>query len=221
MNGDEPLVPLLRSVLQGFAISPGDTVVVAVSGGIDSVVLLDLVVSAGYRSVVAAHIDHGIRSRSEREEDRRVVRDHADRLDVPFAERMIPEGLVESRAARSGESVEAIARSERYRLLREIAASIQADHPTILTAHHRDDQAETVLMRIVSGRSPFESLGIAPARSIPEEWSREKTGSSRESREAQTPSIRIVRPLLEVSRERLLRYAAERGLSWHTDSTNA
>jgi len=223
MSSGEALVHLVRSALETVGVFRDDPVVVAVSAGLDSAVLLDLVVNAGYRSVVAAHIDHGIRGYPEAAEDRRVLDALVGSLAVPLVERAIPQGTIEARARETGESVEAIARTERYRLLREIAGAGRGETATLLTAHHLDDHAETVLMRIVSGRSPFEPLGMQEVQQFP---ATEHVPHSDDPGEHDDPEdtakreVRIVRPLLKVSRERLVRYATERELPWNADSTN-
>lgn len=124
-----------------MTLEPGEYVV-AVSGGVDSVALLDVLFSQFGQDVqyefVVAHFDHGIRSDSM--EDRRLVERLAKGYDMPF----------EYREGRLGASVsEAAARRARYAFLREIQQRYQAD--AIITAHHQDDVLETALINLLRG----------------------------------------------------------------------
>jgi tRNA(Ile)-lysidine synthase len=162
------------------------TVVVAVSGGLDSTVLLHLARFAGPDSGyawVAAHFDHAMRP-SSADDARWVaglcrawgVRLHAERARGPLRS-------------------EAEARGARYDFLERVGA--RAGASLVLTAHHADDQAETVLFRLLRGTGGAGMAGI-PARRSP----------------------RIVRPLLDFWRSELLDYARRVRLSWRDDPTN-
>lgn len=113
------------------------TYVVAVSGGVDSVVLLDALVRAGHDCLVA-HFDHGIRDNSAA--DARFVAALAQAYGLPFVMR---------REELGRHANEAVARNRRYRFLREIA--MQHRHAVIVTAHHRDDIIETMALNIQRG----------------------------------------------------------------------
>ena len=192
----------IRRVLTDRGFDRDTPGLIACSGGRDSVVLTDAVVTAGYRNVAIAHVDHGIRAASERAADRELVTGLARKLCVPVHFRAIPPGTIVAEASERDESVEAVARHQRYRELQKMI-TIDGDPPeaVLFTAHHDDDVAETVLMRVLSGRSPFELLGI----------------------EAETviDGMRVLRPLIGVSRTAVSQYATDRGLSWCEDSTNA
>jgi tRNA(Ile)-lysidine synthase len=154
---------------------------VAVSGGPDSVALLHLLVAARLPNVglIVAHADHGIHPESARVADR--VAALAARHALPFELGRLELGPGTS---------ETTARSHRYAWLEGVRLAHGAD--AILTAHHADDQAETVLMRLLAGSAP---AGLAAM---------------------QTRSGRIVRPLLSYRREVLARYVREHGLEvWH------
>lgn len=111
--------------------------VVAVSGGVDSVVLLDMLMTAGGHEVVVAHFDHGIRANSDR--DAAFVAALAERYGVPY----------ESRREELGpKASEATARERRYEFLRSIAKKHEA---TLATAHHRDDVIETIAINLTRG----------------------------------------------------------------------
>ena len=111
--------------------------VVAVSGGVDSVVLLDMLVKKGVHELVVAHFDHGIRSESDA--DARFVWALAQRYGLPCEVRREELG---SRAS------EAMARTRRYAFLEDMAAKYDA---TILTAHHQDDVVETIAINLARG----------------------------------------------------------------------
>ncbi len=113
------------------------TYIVAVSGGIDSVALLDMMVQAGREPLVVAHFDHGIRDDSA--EDAKFVASLADRYGLPF----------ETRREELGPNAsEAIARERRYAFLRELASKYEGK---IVTAHHADDLVETVAINLHRG----------------------------------------------------------------------
>ncbi|MFP3941699.1 MAG: tRNA lysidine(34) synthetase TilS, partial [Thermoanaerobaculia bacterium] len=155
--------PLLAT-LDGFFRSTapagaGDLIVVAFSGGPDSTALLAalrrLAPERGWR-LLAAHLDHGMdpgsRGRAEG------AREIAERLGVEVVaeRRPVPE------AARRREGPEAAARRARYRFLEDVRAG--NDGLWIATAHHRDDQAETVLLRMLQGSGVEGLAGIRPVR---------------------------------------------------------
>jgi tRNA(Ile)-lysidine synthase len=163
---------------------PG-TVLVAVSGGPDSVALLDLLASLpGGPRLVVAHVDHGIQEGSEAVAAS--VRRLAQRYDVPCECGSLALG------ARTSETT---ARRARYAWLEEARARLGADW--LVTAHHRDDQVETILLRALRGSAPAGLAGIA---------ARTRRG--------------LVRPLLPFTREELAGYLRERGLAAHDDPAN-
>lgn len=135
----------LRAAFAAFVaehalIEPGEPVVVGVSGGVDSAVLLYLLAES--HRLVAAHVDHGLRPESA--EDAAFVEALADRLGVPFrATRVtLPEG----------ENRQAAGRRARYAFLAEAAEAVGAS--AVAVAHHRDDLAETLLLNLLRGAGP-------------------------------------------------------------------
>jgi tRNA(Ile)-lysidine synthase len=163
---------------------PGERFVVAVSGGLDSVVLLHLLRFADFRTeLVVAHFDHRMRSTSKG--DRRWVEGLSRAWRVEFVSARAEEPL----------NSEAAAREARYRFLEAVRQDSGARW--VLTAHHADDQAETVLQRAFRGTGPDGLVGI---------------------RETRDPGI--ARPLLPFHRTELESYAATARLSHRRDPTN-
>ena len=183
----------VRRALEGLgAPSRGRAVVVGLSGGADSVALTEALASlapeTGLR-VVAAHLDHGLRPGSEA--DAEFCRGVAERLGVAFR---AGRADVRGRAARERGGLEEAARHERYAFLRRVGAEEGA--VAVAVAHTRDDQAETLLMRLLRGSG---SAGLAAMRPL--------TGD-------------LLRPLLGVSREQVIEHLRLRGLTWREDATN-
>ncbi len=165
---------------------PPGTGLVAVSGGTDSLVLLDLLVLTraehGLRLVVG-HVDHGLHPESA--SVAAAVADRARALELPFET---------ARLDLETDASETTARAARYRWLE---ATLERLGPgVILTAHHRDDQVETVLMRVLRGSGPAGLAGMAPRRG------------------------RVLRPLLGFSREEVHAHAAARGIAGWADPAN-
>ncbi len=195
----EELPTFVTATIDSLTGGKRPPVILACSGGRDSVVLADAVVRGGYPSVILGHINHGLRPDDETRADRRVVTALARRLGIECVLREVTIGLLD--ATGDGEGVEARARFHRYRLLHAIAEEA-GDGAVIVTAHHRGDQAETILMRILSGRSPFSAVSIPV-------WRAGVSGSTA-----------ILRPLLNIHPELIAAYAAKHNLIWHDDSTN-
>lgn len=175
-------------------------VAVAVSGGADSVALLRVVLelkkqAGGDGAVHALHVNHRLRG-AESDEDaawcERLCRSLGASCTVLV-------GDAAGRAADDGDGVEAAARAERYELLSQAAEHCGARY--LVTAHTRDDQVETVLLRLLRGAGLRGLSGIPRARAL-------------------TPALTVVRPLLEVSRETILVYLAELDQPYRTDSSN-
>jgi len=168
--------------------------VVAVSGGVDSVVLLDMLVNnKSFKdkkdnpltgeikcSYVVAHFDHGIRAESA--DDAKFVEDLAVAYGLPF----------ETRRENLGKNAsEEKARARRYAFLRAVAKKHGAE---IVTAHHLDDLVETIAINLTRGTG-WRGLAVLDS-----------------------PDIR--RPLLGLAKSKLLAYAREHGLEWREDATN-
>jgi tRNA(Ile)-lysidine synthase len=128
-------------------VQPGKYIV-AVSGGVDSVVLLDVLNKQNDLELVVAHFDHGIRDDSA--DDRVFVEDLAKKYNLRYE---YAEGELGANAS------EAIAREARYTFLKSIAKKYQAD--AVITAHHQDDLLETIIINLLrgTGRKGITSLG--------------------------------------------------------------
>lgn len=176
-------------------LAPGDTLLVAVSGGPDSLSLLHALHSLreeiGLRSIAAAHFDHGLRGDESAAEalwvadwcETHGIKCHDGRADVA--------ALAQERKL----SIPQAAREARYAFLSETAAAIGANK--IATGHTQDDQAETVLLNILRGTGTDGLRGIPRQRGL------------------------FVRPLLAISRMQIEEYCAEHALCPRRDSSNA
>lgn len=180
-----------------LSIKPG-RYVLAVSGGVDSMVLLDLLAkqansqkpiannsyklsATGYELVVA-HFNHGIRADSDKDEElvKKVGSKHD--LQVEIGQAKLGVGASEDKA-----------RQARYKFLEKVRQ--KHDAKSIITAHHRDDLVETALLNTLRG-------------------------TKRRGLTALADNPKIVRPLLKYKKKQLVKYAKSHDLKWHEDSTN-
>jgi tRNA(Ile)-lysidine synthase len=172
----------------------GATVIVAVSGGADSIALLDILSSLPEfpLNLIVAHLNHSLRG-AESDGDEAFVRELAAHYGLPCE---VGRADVQALSSMHKLSLEEAGRAARYAFLHELAARHRAH--AIALAHHADDQAETVLMRLLRGAGATGLAGIAP-----------KTGNG------------LVRPLLGITRGEIEAYLQARGLAFRTDSSNA
>jgi tRNA(Ile)-lysidine synthase len=182
---------VMRTIAAHNMVATADRVVAAVSGGPDSVCLLDVLhrlrAELGMELIVA-HFNHGLRPHEDEEETAFVMRLAAS-FGLPVETgKAFPLDL-------QGSSLEERARHARYDFLEFVRDKASAQK--IALGHSLNDQAETVLMRLLRGSGPRGLAGI-PFRRSPG----------------------IIRPLMEVPRSHILQYLAERGLGWMTDRTN-
>ena len=175
--------------------NPTDLVLVALSGGADSTALLlsmhELLIGGKIRGLFAAHLNHGIRGESALR-DQRFCEALCERLSIPLAIETVD---VPQHAREHGQSLEQAAREVRYDFLERARDSFGAS--VIATAHHRDDQAETLLLNLIRGSGTTGLGGMKP-----------RNGS-------------IIRPMLRVSREEILEFLAKANEPYCTDETNA
>ncbi len=200
----KPLSPLasraLATIRRHNMLSGGERVIVAVSGGPDSMALLDVLVELreplGLRLCVA-HLNHCLRGQ-EATEDAEFVAARADALGLPA--KIGSADVAALRQARGG-TLEVAARRARYAFLEAVAA--QAAASRVALGHTAEDQAETILLRLLRGGELAALCGMPPRRTI-------SPGSS----------TLVVRPLIEARRADVLSYLAERGVAWRADATN-
>jgi tRNA(Ile)-lysidine synthetase-like protein len=193
----------------------GDLVVVAVSAGPDSVALADALRRyAPARDLVLhiAHLDHMLRDESA--EDAVHVAQLAAEWRIParFAARDVA-GF----AGETGRSLEDAARSQRYAFLASVADEVGA--ASVAVAHHADDQAETLLMNLVRGSGLDGLKGMTPASPFPL-GPAELLDLGLAASLTRLARLRLVRPLLAVSRATILGYLAARQLEWREDPSN-
>ena len=181
------------TLAQHQMLAEGETVLVAVSGGADSVALVHALLELGHR-VEIAHFDHVTREGASAA-DAAFVRALAERLGIPFHHERQD---VDAVRLGSGQSFEECARQLRYAFL--LSTARERGCAAVATGHHEDDVAETVLMRLLRGTSPAGLGGIPPVR-IEED-------------------IRIVRPLLDCTREAIRGWLSGRDIDWREDKSN-
>lgn len=174
-------------------LNPQAPVCIALSGGVDSIVLAELAVRWGAQhgvSISAVHVNHGLSSNAQ---------DWTD-----FVTQFCQQHKISLRVAhvklerKPRESLEDIARKARYKALNELSP----ESSQILLAHHLDDQLETILLALKRGAGSLRLGGIAPVSNA---------GGGRS----------YVRPLLNAKKSDILNYAHDKGLSWVEDESNA
>ena len=185
-----------RTVEKYKMLQPGDRVVVAVSGGPDSVALLHALCELRRElevKLIVAHLDHRMRPNSR--EDARFVAKLAKSLKLPAVSRAIDvPALIQSK----GLSPEEGARVARYRFLREVAKEQNAN--AVALGHTLNDRVETFFINLLRGAGLEGLAGMPPVR--------------------HECNLRYIRPLIECTREEVLSFLKERGLSYREDPTN-
>ena len=181
-----------QTIKEWKMLSGGQTVVAAVSGGADSVVMLHLLLELseelGLR-IIVAHMDHGLRGEESRR-DHDFVKGLARRLGLEFVSKRLKKGELKG----LGGSPQEAARVKRYAFFSDVALKYKAQK--VALGHTSDDQAETVIMRLLKGSSLSGLSGIPPVRGV------------------------FVRPLIQTSRASVEEHAREQGIAFVTDSTN-
>jgi len=179
---------------------PGQGILLAASGGRDSMALLHGMAQlrrfSGSTAIVVAHLNHGLRGDISRG-DAELVRSTSERLGVPV---VISECATGELQASSKGSLEESARNARYEFLRRTA--IEHGLSFVATAHHAGDQAETVLHNIVRGTGVRGLRGIQQQRPLGD-------------------SVTLIRPLLTISPDLIDRFVAEQQIVFGNDATNA
>lgn len=215
-----------RAIETERLVAAGDSVVVAVSGGPDSVALLDVLVrlrdGLGI-TLHAAHLDHRIRPTSA--EDAAFVADLAQRWGVPCT---VAAADAPALAAERGLSLEEAGRLARYGFLAALAAALGAS--VVAAAHHADDQAETVLLRLLRGSGLAGLRGMRPSAPLPPGGGDVRVAIERSDAPrlpavltppANSPPARLVRPFLGITRDEIRAHVAAFDLPHRLDPTNA
>jgi tRNA(Ile)-lysidine synthase len=175
---------------------PNSSVLIALSGGPDSVclaLLLGALRASRRLRIAAAHVHHGLRAGAARDEA--WVRKFCEDRRIPFYSARVS---VRGRAAARSESLEEAARRARYAALLRIARA--RGFASVATGHTADDQAETVLMRLAGGSGLWGLAGIPAVRN--------------------EGSVRIIRPLLKISKRDILAALRRAGEAYRTDPSN-
>ncbi len=188
----------VQSTIRRFGLLDGIRhVLVAVSGGSDSVALLlclrEWVRRSGLRLTIA-HLNHGLRG-AQAAADERHVRRLAKELNLPV---VVGHARVTLRAKRRGWSLEMAARQARYEFLARAVRRVGAD--AVATGHTADDQAETLLLRLIRGAGPPGWGGVPPASVV--------------------QGARIIRPLIECRRAEIEAYLRRQEVGWREDQSN-
>ena len=186
-----------KAIKEYGLIEKGDNVLVAVSGGPDSVALLLALIKLAGRfgfSLAAAHLNHCLRGK-DAQEDARFVRELADRLDIPLTSEEVD---IKAIRRRRGGSIEEVARAERYAFLCRAAKSMGCNK--VALGHTLDDNAETALMNLLRGSGVKGLGGIPPRRRL--------------------DGIEVIRPLILVMKDEVLSFLQSEKASYRTDCTN-
>jgi tRNA(Ile)-lysidine synthase len=171
-------------------------IIVGISGGADSMVLLHAL-QADNHALIAAHFNHKLREEADQEAAQ--VKEYCLSINLPFRE---GEGDVRNFAEETGKSIEEAARILRYKFLFQVAEKEMAG--AVAVAHHADDQVETILMNLLRG-SGTTGLSGMQLISLPNAWS---------------DTIALVRPLLEIDKNQILEYHSKHNLPVVEDPSN-
>lgn len=184
---------IMEGIKKYKLIFPGNTLIAAVSGGPDSIAMLHVIrqLTADWRvSIHVAHFNHMFRGK-EAEEEASFVAATAGQMGLGCTVEAFD---VPSYLKKTGLSPEEGARERRYQFLHRVARDRKADF--IMTAHHANDQAETVLLHLLRGTGPEGLAAIAP-----------REGN-------------LIRPMLSVTKEAIMAYCREHHLAYRLDPTN-
>ncbi|WP_088810838.1 MULTISPECIES: hypoxanthine phosphoribosyltransferase [Listeria] len=191
---DDFLRRVENEIVKYDLIRPNEKLLVAVSGGPDSLALLHFLMNRqGANNLVVLHVNHLLRAESDEEAD--FVRSFAERHNLAFIQKKVD---VQSLAVSEKRGIEETARLVRYRFFEE--SMLESGIQKIALAHHADDQIETILMRLVRGSSGTGLSGIRPMRMLGEGH--------------------VIRPFLSVSKKDILAYTSEHKLPFVVDASN-
>ncbi len=211
--------PLMRRLTHGLrqrcGVREGDTLLVAVSGGADSVALLrGLRLLAPRRrwrlTLHVGHVQHHLRPPEEAETDAAFVEALAGELSLPFHRRdiTVPAGNVEAQARRL-----------RYAALTGMARDAGASF--IATAHHADDHLETILMRLLRGTTARGLRGIAWRRAVKAESPASAPAERGHASDTAAVNLALIRPMLAATHAEAIDFLRVLNQAWREDATNA
>lgn len=186
-----------REIIEYSLAARGECIIVAVSGGPDSVMLLHVLFLLSKKwswRLVAAHVNHGFRG-FESDGEERFTSEFAESYGIPCETVHLDMPRL---IAETGKNAQAAAREKRYAFLRQVARKHCSDK--IALAHHADDQAETVLMGLLRGSGAAGLAGMAPLR--------------------QHDGVAYIRPLLGLNKQEIVQYLDAAGLDYCHDSSN-
>jgi tRNA(Ile)-lysidine synthase len=208
-----PTILIIETFLKTLSIQPGDKILAAVSGGADSLAMLHLLktktgdsppftqskiypqgIENRKSSILCAHINHHLRG-TESDKDESFVADLCADWNIPLYIEQID---VRAYAAKEKLSIETAARQLRLEALEGIAHKTGCNY--IATAHHKDDQAETVLFRLLRGTAFAGLAGIRPIR--------------------EHNSLNWIRPMLNIRRSQIESYCRQNNIAWRNDASN-
>ena len=178
-----------RFITEKKLFHSGDSVLAAVSGGVDSMVLIELLYRANFNFAVA-HVNFELRG-LESDGDEAMVSAWCKQREIPFFSRKIPP---HQHQFQNNISLQIAARELRYNWFNELAELHNFN--SILTAHHLDDQVETILMQLINGQLVTGMLGIPVVNGL------------------------VKRPLMFANRKQILEFAIEQKINWREDATN-
>jgi len=176
-----------KEIFSFSSLTKGDSILVSVSSGLDSMALLSLLVSSGHFDITVAHINHHLRQDSDQDES--LVKAIAENLKITFECKSLNPDEIES-----GVSIEQWGRNHRYQYLNKLVVS--SDINWIMTAHHGNDQAETLLMNL------SRQTGLAGLRGVGKEIGK------------------VLRPLLKFSKQELSEFVKRQSIPYREDLTN-
>ncbi|MHB1130826.1 MAG: tRNA lysidine(34) synthetase TilS [Chloroflexota bacterium] len=216
VSADRLLAQVEAFLRREAGLRAGDLLLVAVSGGLDSVTLLHLlreIAPALDLRLHVAHLDHNLRGHAGRA-DASFVADLASEWGVPAT--LAVADVVHYRR-QSGLSLEAAARAVRYAFLADLTRKLGARG--VAVGHTADDQAETVLLHFLRGAGLAGLRGMLAVQTLPvhgaAQW------RDLEASDGAAASLRVLRPLLATSRTSVAAYAAARGLDFRVDASNS
>jgi len=196
-----PLAEKVGKTSRVLNFFPGSgIIIVAVSGGIDSMALLHLLATPGLDlsdRLVVAHFNHQLRG-ADRDADAEFVEQAAGQLGRPFES---GSGDTRQLAAETGDGIEAAARQLRHQFFARLAKHLASRN--VALAHHADDQIETFFLRLLRGAGNRGLAGMQPVALSPID-----------------PGVNLVRPILGIHRAEIVAYAEEQGIAHREDASN-